>query len=99
MPVRSKPSAGNWFHCLQATSQALQPMHSVVSVKNPVAMRLLLFARERRVFQHLRALAVDTSDYAALLQRRLRNALGAWCARAFASLAHIAGKRLAFVNL
>jgi ABC-type hemin transport system ATPase subunit len=35
MPVarKSRPSAGRWFHCLHATSQALQPMHSVVSVK------------------------------------------------------------------
>src|SRR3984893_1654005 len=28
-------SAGNWFHSLQATSHALQPMQSVVSVKKP----------------------------------------------------------------
>ena len=27
--------AGTWFHSLQATSQALQPMHTLVSVKNP----------------------------------------------------------------
>ena len=26
---------GSWFHCLQATSHALQPMHKVESVKNP----------------------------------------------------------------
>src|SRR5689334_10981956 len=32
-PVKTKPSSGSWFHCLHATSQALQPMHSVVSVK------------------------------------------------------------------
>src|SRR5919202_4667231 len=30
-------SAGNWFHSLHATSHALQPIHSVVSVKNPTA--------------------------------------------------------------
>src|SRR5439155_24751857 len=35
MPVKRKPSSGNWFHCLQATSHALQPIHRVVSVKNP----------------------------------------------------------------
>src|SRR5882724_5449746 len=29
--------AGSWFHCLQATSQALQPMQRVESVKNPTA--------------------------------------------------------------
>src|SRR2546423_9655766 len=28
-------SAGSWFHSLHATSHALQPMHSVVSVKKP----------------------------------------------------------------
>jgi hypothetical protein len=27
--------AGTWFHSLQATSQALQPMQTLVSVKNP----------------------------------------------------------------
>ena len=36
-PVQPKSSAGSWFHCLQATSQALQPMHSVVSVRKPTA--------------------------------------------------------------
>src|ERR1700738_1073418 len=36
MPVNENPSSGNWFHCLQATSQALQPMQIVVSVKNPL---------------------------------------------------------------
>ena len=41
LPVLSKPSPkagsfpGSSFHCLQATSQALQPMHTLVSVKNP----------------------------------------------------------------
>src|SRR5262249_6369293 len=35
MPVNRSPSSGNWFHCLHATSQALQPMQIVVSVKNP----------------------------------------------------------------
>src|SRR5262245_13920213 len=33
-----KPSSGTWFHSLQATSQALQPMHTVGSVKNPTSM-------------------------------------------------------------
>jgi hypothetical protein len=36
MPSRSKPSSGTPFHCLQATSQALQPMQIEVSVKNPL---------------------------------------------------------------
>src|SRR5215471_15097392 len=44
LPVLSKLSARNagwlpvsWFHSLQATSQALQPMQTLVSVKNPFA--------------------------------------------------------------
>src|SRR5215469_438356 len=35
MPVSSNPSSGTVFHSLQATSQALQPIHTEVSVKNP----------------------------------------------------------------
>ena len=31
-----KPSSGTAFHSLQATSQALQPMHTEVSVKKPL---------------------------------------------------------------
>src|SRR3954447_26918487 len=38
MPVRVRWSAGNPFHSLQATSHALQPMQSVVSVKNPYCL-------------------------------------------------------------
>src|SRR5437868_3998698 len=34
-PVQTKPSSGTRFHSLQATSQALQPMQTVVSVKKP----------------------------------------------------------------
>ena len=34
--VRAAVVAGSSFHCLQATSQALQPMQTVVSVKNPI---------------------------------------------------------------
>ena len=34
-PLKTKPSSGNWFHCLHATSHALQPMQMLVSVKNP----------------------------------------------------------------
>ncbi len=36
MPVSRSPSSGTAFHPLQATSQALQPMHTEVSVKNPI---------------------------------------------------------------
>src|SRR3954453_1458650 len=36
-PLRnSAPSEGRSFHCLHATSHALQPMHTVVSVKKPM---------------------------------------------------------------
>src|SRR3954453_2970297 len=31
------PSAGSPFHCLHATSHALQPMHRDASVKKPIA--------------------------------------------------------------
>src|SRR5579875_3243630 len=36
MPVNWRPSSGTWFHSLQATSHALQPMQTDVSVKNPI---------------------------------------------------------------
>src|SRR3954454_12240240 len=36
IPVNFRPSSGTWFHSLQATSQALQPMHTEVSVKKPI---------------------------------------------------------------
>ncbi len=36
MPVSSWPSSGTAFHSLHATSQALHPMHTVVSVKKPM---------------------------------------------------------------
>src|SRR4051794_13266615 len=36
MPVKLSPSSGTRFHSLQATSHALQPMHTDVSVKNPI---------------------------------------------------------------
>src|SRR5919198_4857996 len=35
-PVQTRPSSGTRFHSLQATSQALQPMQTEVSVKNPI---------------------------------------------------------------
>src|SRR2546428_13004785 len=46
-------SAGSWFHSLHATSHALQPMHTVVSVKNPMASGMsgpLHVADERLAF-------------------------------------------------
>ena len=36
LPVQFRPSSGTWFHSLQATSHALQPMQTDVSVKNPI---------------------------------------------------------------
>ncbi len=36
MPVSFSPSSGTAFHSLQATSQALQPMQTDVSVKKPI---------------------------------------------------------------
>ncbi len=36
IPVSVRPSSGTLFHSLQATSQALQPMQTDVSVKNPI---------------------------------------------------------------
>jgi hypothetical protein len=36
MPRRFRPSWGTPFHSLQATSQALHPMQTDVSVKNPL---------------------------------------------------------------
>src|SRR5204862_5989470 len=35
-PVHTRPSSGTTFHSLQATSHALQPMHTLVSVKKPI---------------------------------------------------------------
>src|SRR5947209_4623829 len=43
MPVKANPSSGSWFHSLHATSHALQPMQTVVSVKNPFAPMSGLF--------------------------------------------------------
>src|SRR5215207_4957163 len=37
MPVNPWLDSGTWFHSLQATSQALQPMQTLVSVKKPIA--------------------------------------------------------------
>src|SRR5689334_17728835 len=52
LPLNANPSAGSWFHCLHATSQALQPMQTVVSVKNPLLMQSSLVLQRR--FHHLR---------------------------------------------
>src|SRR5690606_13911796 len=46
-PVKWKPSAGRLFHCLHATSHALQPMQSVVSVKKPYARPGVIASRPR----------------------------------------------------
>ena len=44
-PVKVNPSEGSSFHCLHATSHALQPMQSVVSVKKPVSLTASLAGR------------------------------------------------------
>src|SRR6516225_3958451 len=36
MPARLRPSSGTAFHSLHATSQALHPMQTEVSVKKPI---------------------------------------------------------------
>ena len=40
LPLKLNPSAGTPFHSLHATSQALQPMHRVESVRKAVIMRV-----------------------------------------------------------
>ena len=47
MPSRLIPSSGTSFHSLQATSHALQPMQTEVSVKKPDARRVLEVAGVR----------------------------------------------------
>src|SRR5262245_56147947 len=48
---QTKPSCGTSLHSLQATSHALQPMHSVESVKKPVVGMLVPAARPRAAKQ------------------------------------------------
>src|SRR4051812_18420369 len=36
LPVKFRPSSGTAFHSLHATSHALQPMQTLVSVKKPI---------------------------------------------------------------
>jgi hypothetical protein len=38
-PLKPVSDTGTWFHSLQATSHALQPMQTLVSVKNPTRGR------------------------------------------------------------
>src|SRR5215472_1165815 len=59
LPVLSKLSARkaggsplSWFHSLQATSQALQPMQTLVSVKKPFASAIVLLPLEARQVGH-----------------------------------------------
>src|SRR5215207_4810271 len=44
-PLNTNPSSGTPFHSLQATSQALQPMQRVESVKKPVIMTRSSYVR------------------------------------------------------
>src|SRR3954453_14301428 len=43
IPVKPCSDCGTWFHSLQATSQALQPMQIDVSVKNPIRSVIAAF--------------------------------------------------------
>src|SRR5579859_945146 len=61
-PLQSKPSWSTPFHSLQATSQALQPMHNVESVRNAVTlMRSLLSCIYSGVRVHLLQCCFATS--------------------------------------
>src|SRR5215831_14882314 len=57
-PVLSKPSPnaggcpGSWFHSLHATSQALQPIQSVVSVKKPTVRAIVVLLSDRHQIGH-----------------------------------------------
>src|SRR5215469_2681025 len=44
-PLHSRPSSLTPFHSLQATSQALQPMHKVESVRNAVTLMRFVLGR------------------------------------------------------
>src|SRR6516162_6422260 len=53
MPVRAKASgSGSPFHSLHATSQALQPMQSVVSVKKPTVRAIASLLSDRHQIGH-----------------------------------------------
>src|SRR4030095_7492385 len=58
LPVLSKLSRnsgscpGSWFHSLHATSQALQPMQTVVSVKNPTVRAIVVLLSDRHQIGH-----------------------------------------------
>src|ERR1043166_3845127 len=75
MPVNIIPSSGSWFHCLQATSQALQPMHRVVSVKKPLRGERLDVSSRAAVLSSRAASCADSvtgmSAVALLALRRL----------------------------
>src|SRR5688572_16843541 len=47
MVLRPPLVAGSWFHSLHATSHALHPIHTVVSVKNPIGSAITLPPSER----------------------------------------------------
>src|SRR5262249_54021805 len=57
-PVLSKPSPnwptcpGSWFHSLHATSQALQPMQRVVSVKKPTVRAIAILLSNSHEIGH-----------------------------------------------
>src|SRR5687767_10130996 len=49
MVLRPPLVAGSWFHSLHATSHALHPMHTVVSVKNPIGSAITPLLRSLRL--------------------------------------------------
>src|SRR3954454_7833994 len=48
LPLQRKPSCGTSFHSLHATSQALQPMQRVESVKKPVTLTRRVLRRRMK---------------------------------------------------
>ena len=101
-------SAGNRFHSLHATSHALQPMHSVVSVKKPYFARLDAHAGGQLSLVGICAAADSLVDARcgtgagstgppSLCLRRVHAAYAVGHGQA--SLADVAGERLAFMNV
>src|SRR6266849_3991908 len=61
--------AGSWFHSLQATSQALHPMHTVVSVKKPIGSAITPSPLERGLRPRHPALGGDSEERASSARR------------------------------
>ena len=79
--VNKKPSSGNWFHCLHATSQGLHPMHRVVSVKDPLRWPRLSLAEAAACLSSDTASspkAPPASDLSLLAAIHLEPVAGSW---------------------